>query len=570
MTQEGKLEESQFLFEVLAAKSLTGIYLIQDGKFIYVNPKLEEITGYNSAELIGRQALQYAFADDRATVRMNSINMLKFSNLDRVHSYEFRIVRKSGEPRWVMETVTSIMFKGKRTTLGNVIDITKRKEADKSLRESEEFNSILLKHSPYAIIVRNEDNSIKYVNPAFEMSTGYTAAEVIGRRPPFPWVPPDSIYDPVSGSDYKAEALFQKKSGERFCVEIFGTPIKQDVILKYYLSSWLDITERKKAEESLNASEARFRNLIENAPVGISITTTDRRFLSANKVLVDLYGYDSEEDMKNHSVSDLYCNPDDRKRLMQFIAEGHAGKCIEMQSKRKNGSRIWVSLAAISQKAEDGSEQIIVITEDITEHKEMEIALQKAKLAAEAATQAKTEFLAHMSHEIRTPMNAVVGLSHLALNTDLSPKQRDYMDKIQSSANTLMRIINDILDLSKIEAGKLGIENANFMLDHMLNNIANIFSDRAQQKGIEIHFKTNPEVPLAIRGDQLRIGQILINLIGNSLKFTHMGSIVVTTDVGCKKAGQATLIFSVRDTGIGMTEEQQQKLFRPFSQVIVR
>ena len=448
MRQGEELEESQYLFEVLARKSLTGIYLIQDGKFVYVNPKFEEITGYSSAELTGSEALKHVFVGDRASVRMKAVDMLKGVSHDSEYSYEFRIQRKTGEPRWILETVSPIMFRGKRTTLGNVIDIT----------------------------------------------------------------------------------------------------------------------DRKNTEESLKASEARFRSLIVNAPVGISITTLDKRILSANKAMVDIYGYESEEELKSQSTSALYCNPEDRERLLKFVGEGHAGKFIEVCAKRKDGSPLWVSLAAISQEIDSGEQQIIAITEDITEQKELEIALQKAKTAAEDATQAKSEFLAHMSHEIRTPMNAIVGLSHLAMKTDLNPKQRDYLTKIQSSANSLMRIINDILDISKIEAGKLEIEVTNFRLDHILNNIANIFSQRAQERGIEIRFSTNSDIPAILKGDPLRIGQVLTNLIANSLKFTHAGEIVVTTELGPREREKVTLHFAVRDTGIGMTKEQQQRLFQPFTQ----
>ncbi len=440
-------KDSQYLFETLANKSLTGIYLIQNGKFIYVNPKFEEITGYDSTELIGGDTLSYVFADDRDFVRTSAIHMLKNGNLGEMYSYEFRIQRKTGETRWVLETVSPILFQGRKTTLGNIVDIT----------------------------------------------------------------------------------------------------------------------ERKKAEESLTASEARFRALIENAPVGISMSTPDGRILDVNRTLVDMYGYDSEEDMRSHSVRDLFRNPDDRNRLLRFIGEGHRGKAIEIEAKRKDGSVFWVSLSAISQNS-IGGQQYIVITTDITEKREMQIALHKAKAAAEAATEAKSEFLAHMSHEIRTPMNAIIGLSHLAAKGSLPPKQQDYLVKIQSSANTLMRIINDILDISKIEAGKLEIETIPFKLSQMLNNIANIFFQRAEEKGLKIRFETDGNVPQDLRGDPLRIGQILTNLIGNSLKFTQTGEIVVSTSLDSKDAENAILRFSVRDTGIGMTEEQRQKLFQPFAQ----
>ncbi len=449
MNEDAKLEASQEFYKILAAKSLTGIYILQDRKLIYVNPRFEEISGYDAAELIGSAALQYVYDDDKELARDNARRMMKDEILERTYSHEFRIRKKDGEVRWMLETVNPILFNGKKAALGNVIDITKR----------------------------------------------------------------------------------------------------------------------KKVEESLAASEVKFRNLIDQAPIGLSISTTDGRILKVNKTLVQMYGYDSEEDMTNRPVSEVfYTDSEDRIRLLQFIHEEHIGTTIEMETKRKNGKHFWVSLAAIFQEATPGERQIIVFAEDITDKKEMAIGLQKAKAAAEAATEAKSEFLAHMSHEIRTPMNAIVGLSHLALKSDLNPRQRDYLVKIQSSSNSLMRIINDILDISKIEAGKLEIETQNFKLNHMLDNIANMFSIRAQEKGLEIRFETAAEVPQALVGDPLRIGQILINLIGNSLKFTQEGGITVSVGLNSRELDRVVLQFSVRDTGIGMTEEQSQKLFQPFTQ----
>jgi signal transduction histidine kinase/DNA-binding response OmpR family regulator len=204
------------------------------------------------------------------------------------------------------------------------------------------------------------------------------------------------------------------------------------------------------------------------------------------------------------------------------------------------------------------------------------IALENARLfteataareAAEDATRAKGDFLANMSHEIRTPMNAVIGMAHLALKTDLTPKQQDYLTKIQSSANSLLGIINDILDFSKIEAGKLDMESVEFNLDHVLDNLANLITVKAQKKeDLEILFATSLRVPRLLVGDPLRLGQVLINLANNAVKFTDSGEIVVSTKLGQKDEDRVTLKFSVRDTGIGLTEDQIDKLFEAFSQ----
>jgi two-component system sensor histidine kinase/response regulator len=192
--------------------------------------------------------------------------------------------------------------------------------------------------------------------------------------------------------------------------------------------------------------------------------------------------------------------------------------------------------------------------------------LHLAKQAAEAATKAKSDFLANMSHEIRTPMNAVIGMAHLALRTALTPKQEDYLNKIQRSANSLLGIINDILDFSKIEAGKLHMESVDFGLDEVLDNVATIAGVKAQDKKLEFLMDTAPEVPMALVGDPLRLGQVLTNLCNNAVKFTEAGEIVLATEMVEKDEQWVMLRFSVRDTGIGVTPEQKQKLFEAFTQ----
>lgn len=330
--------------------------------------------------------------------------------------------------------------------------------------------------------------------------------------------------------------------------------------------------EWEQAEKILAENEARFRAFFEDTYDAI-IILDENTFYDCNNHSLELFGFQTKEEMYRLNPVDLSPPFQPDGESSKDLSEEHIRKALstgfdrfEWIYRRQITEQVFYADVMLSRFTISGKTLLQATIRDITERKKMENELRQAKEAAEAATQAKSEFLANMSHEIRTPMNAIIGMAYLALRTELSPKQQDYLEKIQTSSQVLLGIINDILDFSKIEAGKLDIEVVEFNLDDTMKNLANMLNLKAFQKGLELLFHYTSEIPLQLKGDPLRLGQILINLTNNAIKFTDQGQIIVKIELVQQDEQEVTLRFSVQDSGIGMTREQQGKLFQAFTQ----
>jgi len=347
------------------------------------------------------------------------------------------------------------------------------------------------------------------------------------------------------------------------------------------VGSWTDITARKEAEAESSAARSQLALLLGAAPSVIYSFAASGdfapTFVSDN--IHSLFGYGSDEYLKDADFWRGHVHPDDLKTVEAEQARlFETGQHFtEYRFRKKDGAYCWVSDEQHLIREPSGKPlEVVGSWSNIDARKAAEQALlqaqaelEKATEAALEANEAKSAFLANMSHEIRTPMNAIIGLSHLALKTDLMPRQRDYLVKIKHSGQHLLGIINDILDFSKIEAGKLAVENTDFDLDKVLETVGNLISEKAAAKGLELIFDIDQSVSPFLRGDPLRLGQILINFCNNAVKFTETGEVVVRAQALEDDNDSQLILFSVSDTGIGLSQEQIGRLFQAFQQADV-
>lgn len=326
-------------------------------------------------------------------------------------------------------------------------------------------------------------------------------------------------------------------------------------------------------QAEIKQTEAWFRSIIESAPDGMLVFDEQGAVILSNPKAENIFGYVAGESVGRKIeklIPEYYSNFAIKKFITEVLELGHSDQgfeSVEMQALHKDGWSFPVELGLSKLPALEGhGYSICASVRDSTIRKQIEDEIRTAKEIAEEATKTKSDFLANMSHEIRTPMNSIIGMAHLALKTELTPRQRDYLKKIQGSSQHLLGIINDVLDFSKIEAGMLTIEYTDFEIEKVLENVANLISEKATSKGLELVFDVEAQVPRYLNGDSLRLGQILINYSNNAVKFTEQGEIIINVKVLEETEKDVFLHFSVRDSGIGLTPEQRGRLFQSFQQ----
>ncbi|MBF0317333.1 MAG: response regulator [Nitrospirae bacterium] len=460
--------------------------------------------------------------------------------------------------------------------LGILWDITDRKHLEDALRREEEKYRLLLNNIPQKVFYKDVNSVYVAVNPAFAADFNLKPADMEGRRD-FDFFP-KHLAEKYRADDQRIMEAGVTQSfdegyvhnGREKTVHTAKTPVRDDNgNIVGLLGIFWDITDRKSLEEALKREKETAQKYLDVAGVMIVVMTPDQRIALINKKGADILGY-QESDIVGKNWFDNYPPEIEReygRAAFNACFTGNMIDTFEGWVVARDGSERLISWH-IDPVYDDNGNLVSMMGagEDITQRRVMEDNLIAAKQEAESANRAKSEFLANMSHEIRTPLNAIMGLGRLMLQTDLSAKQRDYLNKIQSSSSSLLVLINDLLDLSKIEAGKLEIEIVDFDLNSVLDNIVNMLTIKAEEKGVEVMLSIDRDVPFLLTGDPLRIAQVLTNLLGNAVKFTEQGEIVLAIKVIEMAGNEVTLSLSVRDSGIGMTPEMVTNLFKPFSQ----
>jgi PAS domain S-box-containing protein len=581
---EEAIFESEKRYHTLTEVSPVGIFRTDaTGYTTYVNSRWCEISGFTFQQAIGNGWLEAVHPDDKKILFEGWNNA---TSNHKISSSEYRFVKPDGTIVWVMGQ--AIMERNSENEVvgyvGTITDITERKLSEEQFKKMNKKMEAIIEAIPDLM---------------FEVDMDGTFHNYYSNREDLLFLPPEqflgkNIFDifPLEVANISMEAIKEsKKLGVstgaqyslqlpqgKFWFELSIAPMEQnDDTITHFICLARDITVAKKGDEALLVSEQRYRGLLNNLEAGVVVHGPDGKIVMCNIKASELLGIGTH-DILGKDVDDSG---------WQFIHEDGSNMALNdypitqiLKSKKainnytlgrshpETGKIIWVLVSGYAM-LDDQNEiaEVVISFIDISERKEMEVEIRAAQVQAESANRAKTDFLANMSHEIRTPLNGIIGFTDLLINSDLSSSQLEYMSTVQESANSLMQIVNDVLDFSKIESGKLELNEEEIDLFELIEQVIDLFKYAALQKNINLHLKIDSTIPQYIVGDSLRLKQILVNLISNAIKFTQKGE--VTLEISKEKNVQdntSNITFSVKDTGIGIKEDNCKKIFSSFVQ----
>ena len=577
---EEKLRTSEVFYQTLV-ETLPQNILRKDaeGRFTFANQKFCQSINRRPEEVVGRTDFDLFPRDLAAKYHRDDLRVMATQqHLDTVEAHH----TAKGEKMFVHVIKTPLYdLSGKVIGVQGIFwDVTARRRIEEELAYERDLLRALLDNIPDRIYFKDVHSRFLRCSRSMAKRLGVAEAGAVIGKTDFDFHPREQAQEYFNDEQrilLTGEPLINKlerqtaTDGSEIWASVTKVPIiSQSGAVAGVVGLSRDITQLKQTEKALRQAEEKYRTIYENSVEGIFQTTRDGHFITANPALARLYGYASQEELVQ-ALTDiehqLYVDPKRREEFAAQMREHGSVTGFESEILRKDKSRIWISESARTVTDADGSFRFYEgIVEDVTARKQAEQEREKAREAALESAKTKAQFLANMSHEIRTPMNAITGMTGLLTDTRLSQEQREYVETIRNSTESLLDIINDILDFSKIEAGKLALEAIDFNLRDTVEGAVDLLAERAHTKGIELACRIDPGIPPGLRGDSFRLRQVLVNLTANAVKFTERGEVLVRASKLGETAEQVTVLFEVKDTGIGIAPEALARIFHEFTQ----
>ncbi len=580
------LEESENKLRRIIDSSLDAVISAdEDGMAIEWNAQAEKMFGYTREEVMGKR-LRDLFIPERhwELFQTSFEEYLRTTDESLINKrYEVKCIRKNGTEFLAELSITADRMEKNILFVGFVRDITEQKKAKKEIEQARNRMETLIANLPMGILLEDSKRQIVLVNQYFcdifcipvspENLLGADCTQAAGQAKHL-FLESDefvrSIDRALTNRRPVENEVFVMTNGrvlERTFIPLFSNDLYEGHLWQYR-----DITERQNTEQAIRESEEKYRGVLENMDLGLLEVDLKDNILSANNAFCQMLGYLPEE-IIGQNASSVFLSEMGQKTMAEHTEERKNGVSgvYELQMKRKDGTLIWGLISGAPIKNAQG--QIvgsIGIQFDLTARKKMDHELAEATKAAERARLAERQFLAHMSHEIRTPINAVIGMTHLLDETRPNSTQKEYLSSLRFSADSLLGIVDTILDLSKIDAGEIEFEQKPFDLGYLLKSLLQTFQFKIGEKDIQIIENINIPIENLVVGDPTRLNQILTNLLGNALKFTEKGTISLSANVMHKSEEGYLFEFRVQDTGIGISEDNFETIFEYFKQANVQ